>query len=370
MEYRDYRGRQVSRLGMGAMRLPCEGGEAFGSAIDYPRAEAVIDRAVAGGITYFDTAYVYHGGNSEVFLGDALVSRYPRESFTLATKFNLKAEPDFEKTFETQLERMKTDYVDFYLLHAVMDNSAEGYLASGCIDYFVKQKELGRIKNLGFSSHASPEVLRRFVGEGAWDFTQIQLNYLDWAYSTACEEYEILEAAGLPVVVMEPCRGGKLANLTPEANQMLLEAHPDWSIASWAFRWVRTLPQVQVVLSGMGTPEQVDDNVATFSDPVALSAEDEQVLWRACEAFHAELVVPCTECRYCVDGCPMEIDIPAMLAKYNRFKLGSGGALKATLELEGGMAADCIGCGQCVDVCPQGIDTPTILGEIAEKLAE
>ena len=369
MEYKDYRGQQVSRLGMGAMRLPCQDGETFGANIDYAPAEAIIDRAIAGGITYFDTAYVYHGGNSESFLGKALVSRYPRDSFTLATKFNLRAEPDFEKTFETQLERLQTDYIDFYLLHAVMDNSAEGYLASGCIDYFQEQKERGRIKNLGFSSHASPAVLRDFLTKANWDFTQIQLNYLDWKYSTAREEYEILEAAGVPVVVMEPCRGGKLANLTPAVNEMLRAAHPDWSIASWAFRWLRTLPQVQVVLSGMNTPEQVDDNVATFSDPVALSAEDERVLWEACEAYHTELVVPCTECRYCVEGCPMQIDIPAMLAKYNRFRLGSGGALKETLELEGGMAADCVGCNQCVDVCPQGIDTPAILAEIAEKLA-
>ena len=345
MECKDYRGQQISRLGMGNMRLPCTDGH-FGSAIDYPAAEAVIDRAMAGGITYYDTAWVYHGGNSESFLGDALVSRYPRESFQLATKFNVKAEPDFEKVFETQLERLKTDYIDFYLIHAMMDNSIETYLSSGCIDYLTRQR-----------------------GEADWDFAQIQLNYLDWAYSTAREEYEILEAAGLPIVVMEPCRGGKLADLSDAANGMLRAAHPDWSIASWAFRWVRSLPQVQVVLSGMNTVEQVDDNVATFSDPVALSADDERVLWQACESFHAENTVPCTACRYCVDGCPMEIDIPGMLAQYNRFRLGSGGALERTKDLDGGMAADCVGCGQCVDVCPQGIEIPTILAEIAEKLA-
>ena len=368
MECKDYRGQQISRLGMGNMRLPCTDGH-FGSAIDYPAAEAVIDRAMAGGITYYDTAWVYHGGNSESFLGDALVSRYPRESFQLATKFNVKAEPDFEKVFETQLERLKTDYIDFYLIHAMMDNSIETYLSSGCIDYLTRQRELGRIRNLGFSSHATPDTLRRFVGEADWDFAQIQLNYLDWAYSTAREEYEILEAAGLPIVVMEPCRGRKLADLSDAANGMLRAAHPDWSIASWAFRWVRSLPQVQVVLSGMNTVEQVDDNVATFSDPVALSADDERVLWQACESFHAENTVPCTACRYCVDGCPMEIDIPGMLAQYNRFRLGSGGALERTKDLDGGMAADCVGCGQCVDVCPQGIEIPTILAEIAEKLA-
>lgn len=367
MEYKDYRGQRVSRLGMGNMRLP-RVGDKDGAPIDYPRAEAVIDRAMAGGITYYDTAWVYHEGTSESFLGDALVSRYPRDSFLLATKFNVKAEPDFRKVLETQLERLKTDHIDFYLIHAMMDNSIDRYLECGCIDWLVEQRERGRIRNLGFSSHASPEVLRRFLGEGSWDFAQIQLNYFDWAYRTAREEYEILEEAGIPVVVMEPCRGGKLANLSPAVNEMLLAARPERSVASWAFRWVRSLPQVQVVLSGMNAIEQVDDNVATFSDPVALTADDERVLWQALEAYHAEIAVPCTACRYCVEGCPMQIDIPKMLGAYNEHRLGTWQALEATLKLEGGMAADCIGCGQCADVCPQGIDIPTILGEIAEHL--
>ena len=369
MEYREFHGQMISRLGMGTMRLPRVGGK-DGAPIDYEAAEQVIDCAYDNGITYYDTAWPYHEGTSESFVGKALVSRHPRDTFALATKFNFRANPDYRYVFETQLERLQTDYIDYYLMHAVMDNSIDSYLTCGCIDYFMEQREKGRIKHLGFSSHATPPVLRRFLEAGDWEFVQIQLNYLDWEYATTHEEHDIIAGAGLPIVVMEPVRGGRLASLTPRANDMLKEAHPDWSIASWAMRWVRTLPQVQTVLSGMTTVEQVLDNVATFSAEDTLSADDLAVLEAARDAFHNELVVPCTACRYCTETCPAGIDIPEVLRLYNKIKMGSQTSRAMIANMEGGHPEDCIGCGLCVSQCPQGIDTPAIMAELTEIPAE
>lgn len=365
MEYRDFKGTAISRLGMGTMRLPRVDGK-DGAPIDYERAQAVIDCAFDHGITYYDTAWPYHEGTSEEFVGKALVSRHPRESFTIATKFNYRANPDYRYVFETQLERLQTDVIDFYLVHAVMDGNIDDYLTCGCIEYLAQQREAGRIKHLGFSSHAAPENLRRFLAAGDWEFVQLQLNYLDWEYATSREEHDIVAEAGLPIVVMEPVRGGRLASLTPRANAMLHEAHPEWSIASWAMRWVRTLPQVLTVLSGMTTVEQVLDNVATFSAQDALSADDLAVLGAARDAFRNELVAPCTACRYCTDECPAGIDIPEVLNLYNKVKMGSQSSLGAIAKLEGGHPQDCIGCGMCVSSCPQGIDTPAIMAELVQ----
>lgn len=364
MEYREFQGGRISRLGMGTMRLPRIDGK-DGAPIDYARAEEVIDCAYDNGITYFDTAWPYHEGTSEEFVGKALVSRHPRGSFNIATKFHIHANPDYRFVFETQLERLQTDYLDFYLVHAVMDNTIDDYLASGCIDYLMEQRAAGRIRYLGFSSHAAPSNLRRFLAAGDWEFVQIQLNYLDWKYSTAHEEYDIITGVGLPIIVMEPVRGGRLASLTLHANALLQDAHPDWSIASWAMRWVRSLPQVQTVLSGMTTVEQVLDNVATFSAGGTLSADDLAVLEHARDTFHAEISVPCTGCRYCTEGCPAGIDIPAVLELYNKVKMGSQTSLAKIAQLEGGHPEDCIGCGLCVDSCPQGIDTPAIMAELS-----
>ena len=369
MEYRDFKGEQVSRLGMGTMRMPRED-DKDGAPIDYERAEAVIDCAYGSGITYFDTAWPYHEGTAEAFVGRALVARHPRESFKLATKFNFRANPDFRYVFETQLERLQTDYIDFYLCHAVMDNSADSYLTCGCIDYLCEQREKGRIRHLGFSSHAAPDTLRRFIAAADWEFVQIQLNYLDWKYSTTKEEHDIIAEAGLPIIVMEPVRGGRLASLTPRAEAMLREAHPTWSMASWAMRWVKSLPQVQTVLSGMTTIEQVLDNAATFSDEEPLSADDLELLAQARDAFHDELVVPCTSCRYCTETCPAGIDIPEVLRLYNKIKMGSQTSRAKIAALEGGHPEDCIGCGLCLSQCPQGIDTPAIMEELAGMPAE
>lgn len=370
MEYKAFKDMELSRLGMSTMRLPTEGDE-NGAPIDYPRAEAIVDYAMASGVNYFDTAWMYHGGASEGFLGKALAARYPRDSFHVATKFHIQADSDYRKVFETQLKRLGVGYVDFYLVHAVMDNTYRDYLDSGCVDYLLEQRREGRIRYLGFSSHASPQVLRVFADSYGrpWDFAQIQCNYLDWEYSTTKEEYEILKERGIPIMVMEPVRGGKLARLTPAAERPLRAAHPDWSLPSWALRWARALPQVQTVLSGMSNLEQISDNVRTFCDRTPFSADDRELLRGACTSFHDELSVPCTACRYCVDSCPAGIDIPAVLAAYNRQRMGSSSALGTVRSLDGGKPEDCVGCGACTAHCPQGIDAPSIMTKIARLLA-
>lgn len=370
MERKSFRGIELSRLGMGNMRLP-RVGDAPDGEIDYGRAEAIIDYAMASGINYYDTAWMYHGGKSEEFLGRALVARYPRNSFYVATKFHYQSNHDYKYVFNEQLRRLGTDHIDFYLCHAVMDNVYKDYLDCGCIDYLLEQRAAGRIRYLGFSSHATPQVLRIFADSYGrpWDFVQIQCNYYDWRYSTTREEYEILRDRGIPIMVMEPVRGGRLAQLTPEAERPLRAAHPDWTPASWALRWVRSLPQVQTVLSGMSTLGQIQNNVATFSDEESLSERDKGLLERACETFHDELSIPCTACRYCTDTCPAGIDIPQVLALANKVRMGSQGALRDIRKVEGGQPEDCVGCAQCTEHCPQGIDTPAVMAEMSERLA-
>ncbi len=369
MEYKAFQDIQLSRLGMGNMRLPSKG-EGFNAPIDYEKAHEIIDYGMANGITYYDTAYVYNGGDSERCLGEAL-KKYPRDSFYVATKFNYGANPDYKAVFAEQLERLQVDRIDFYLLHALMDGNIDSYLDCGCIDYFLEQKKLGRIKYLGFSSHASPETLKRFADHHAWDFAQLQINYFDWNYSTTKEEYQILTDRKIPVVVMEPVRGGRLASLTPDAEALLKKAHPDWSIASWALRFVRTLPNVQVILSGMSTLDQIVDNCRTFSDPEPLSEADIRLLMEACDLFHSQIQVPCTGCRYCTPDCPMEINIPEFLRVFNDFKVSGMMALgRADTVVSEGKPGDCIGCGSCAGHCPQSIDVPGVMAQLAEALAK
>lgn len=370
MEYKEWNGQKISRLGMGNMRLPILPGQPD-SMIDKEKAQAIIDYAMQQGINYYDTAYVYHSGKSEEFLGEALVDRYPRESFCLATKFFIMANPDYKAVFEEQLSRLHTEYIDFYLIHAVGDATAKQYIDSGAIEYFREQKKAGRIKYLGFSSHSSPEVLAMFADYEDWDFAQIQLNYFDWNYGTAKAEYEVLEQRGLPIIVMEPVRGGRLAKLTPETEAVLKEKQPSWSIPAWAFRWLKSLPQVQVVLSGMSAMEQIEDNIATFSDGKKISKEEETLLFEMCEKFHTQVRVPCTACRYCCDGCPAQINIPEVLKIYNDYKVDGKFALGRLEKVETkGQPADCIQCGACTSHCPQNIAIPEIMDELKGILQE
>lgn len=367
MNYKDFKDIKLSTLGMGNMRLPKKDPNDPKSEIDWPKAHEILDYAMANGINYYDTAYVYNGGESERCLG-AGMKKFPRESFYFATKFNLRANPDYKAVFEEELERLQTDYIDFYLIHCIMDNNVDDYINSGAIEYFLEQQAKGRIKYLGFSSHASVENLEKFANHHKWDFAQLQINYFDWNYADTKKEYQVLADRNIPIVVMEPVRGGKLAALTPEAESILKEAHPDWSIASWALRFVQSLPQVQVILSGMSNMEQIIDNVKTFSGESGLIEKDMETLMKACDVFHKALVVPCTGCRYCTDDCPMQINIPEYLKAYNAYKVeGKGTALKMMESIQSeGKPSDCVQCYACTGHCPQNIQIPVYLKELAE----
>ena len=367
MEYKKFQGIELSRLGMGNMRLPVQK-DVPGTPIDYVKAQEIIDYAMANGINYFDTAYIYHNGESEKFLGEAM-KKYERSSYHLATKYMIQANPDYKAVFEEQLSRLQTNYIDFYLIHGINDQTAKQYIESGSVQYFVEQKEKGRIKYLGFSSHASVKCLEEFASYRDWDFAQIQLNYFDWQNGNTKKEYEILEQRHIPIVVMEPVRGGHLAALTEESEAGLRELHSDWSMAAWAFRFVKSLPQVQVILSGMSTYEQIVENIATFNDNSMLNEEEKEALFKACELFHKQLVVPCTSCRYCCPDCPMEINIPEYLKVYNTYRVEGPWALGRAKGIQStGKPADCIGCGSCSGRCPQGINIPDIMQKLAEVL--
>ena len=365
MKCKKFQGIELSMLGMGNMRLPSVDSKNPNAPIDHPEAIKLIRRAYDEGINYFDTAYIYNDGDSEKCLGEAM-EVFPRDSYYLATKFYIDATTDYEAVFEEQLRRLQTDRIDFYLLHCLTDGNADRYLNSGAIEYFLEQKKKGRISYLGFSSHAGVDTLRRFASHHQWNFAQIQLNYYDWNYASTKEEYRILEERNIPIMVMEPVRGGRLADLTPEANKVLETAHPDWSIASWALRFVKSLPQVQVILSGMSTIGQLDDNLATFADGEGLNETDMETLQKACDMFKNQIQVPCTACRYCCSGCPMEINIPDYLKLYNSYKVDGKWALSGASKIESkGKPADCVGCGACTGHCPQNIDTPKIMTELA-----
>lgn len=364
MLYKEFQGIQLSNLGMGSLRLPKIAGESAAK-VDYKKAQEIIDYAMTHGINYYDTAYTYYDGESEKFLGEAL-KKYPRESYYLATKYYIQANVDYKAVFEEQLARLQTDYIDFYLIHSIYDHTWEEHLSNGCIQYFMEQKRAGRIKYFGFSSHAGPEALAAFADAYNWDFAQIQLNYLDWQFSTAKREYEILSEKGIPIMVMEPVRGGRLATLTDDLAGKLKQAQPDWSIAAWALRWVKRLPNVQVILSGMSTLEQIEENVVTFADDAALTDEQAAFLEEIGREFKSAFAIPCTECRYCCSDCPQGLDIPELLRIYNNYKYVGWWTCKEFVDFPmDKRPSACIGCGVCHSHCPQGIAIPEIMDKMA-----
>lgn len=360
-----FRGMELPLLGMGNMRLPVQEAAA-GMPIDAEKAQEMIDYAMAHGVNYYDTAYIYHNGESERFLGDALVSRYPRDSFYIATKYPIFVSTDYAAVFTEQLARLKTDYIDFYLIHAVSDRNCQPLLDSGAIEYFQEQKRQGHIKYLGFSCHASPENTAKFAGSHPWDFAQLQLNYFDWDFGIAKGQYDAIAKYNLPIIVMEPLHGGRLAALTNDTEALLREVHPDWTMAQWALRWLEQFDLVQVILSGMSTLEQMQQNVATLSQSRPLTNAEIQTLKRACAAFREQVQVPCTACRYCCEGCAAQIDIPAIIEVYNHYKIDGAFALGGLEETgSAGAPADCIACGACSANCPQNIQISGIMQELA-----
>ena len=367
MIYREFRALQLSALGFGTMRLPTlEGG-----AIDEAQTMEMVRYAMEHGVNYFDTAYPYHGGMSEVVLGKAL-KEYPRESYYLATKYpghQISAAYDPAAIFEEQLQKCGVEYFDFYLLHNVYENSIHTYMDPkwGIVEYFLEQKRQGRIRYLGFSSHGGMDNLTEFLDYcGAqMDFCQIQLNYLDWTLQNAKAKYELLTERGIPVWVMEPVRGGRLAKLSDVEEAKLKALRPEESIAAWGFRWLQELPNVTVTLSGMSNMAQMEDNIKTYLEEKPLSGEEHRVL----EEIAAGMLdsIPCTGCRYCCDGCPMGLEIPMLLDIYNDLRFSPAFTVAMRMEAlpkEKGPAA-CIGCGACQQMCPQGIQIPELLKECA-----
>lgn len=371
MIYRDFLGEHLSLLGFGAMRLPTlDGGE-----IDRETAEKMIANAIAQGVNYFDTAYPYHGGMSETVLGEIL-SKYPRESFYLADKFpghQLMKCYDPAAIFEEQLEKCGVEYFDFYLLHNVYERSMSVYTDPeiGILEYFIEQKKKGRIKHLGFSTHALTDGLREFLdiaGEHM-EFCQIQMNYLDYTLQDARGKYDLLKKRNIPIIIMEPVRGGKLANLSGERAEALKAINPDASFASYAFRWLFDYDNIAVILSGMSNMEQVNDNLKTFNEYKRLTDAEKSLL----EGIATEMLksVPCTGCRYCTDGCPMGLDIPLLITTLNELRVSN--SMNASMKVEflpdDKKPTACIGCGACSSICPQSIDIPTALAELSEKVA-
>ena len=351
------------------MRFPLR--ESSATAIDEKRAERLLERALFAGITYFDTAYPYHGKTSEEFVGRVL-SKHPRDSFALATKlpvFNIKSREEGEEIFSSQLVKLRTPYFDFYLLHAMNAGRFETVKDLGLYDMLREKKEKGIIRSLGFSFHDSPDVLERILDQWPFDFVQIQLNYLDWELQNAERQYQVITERGLPVVVMEPVRGGALSKLPKEAEGLLRSMHPEWSPAAWALRWVASKPGVMVVLSGMSAEDQLEDNLSTFSSLAPWRDDEEEALGKAREILLSAGTVKCTGCKYCLP-CTKGIEIPSLFSMYNDYLIqGDREKLCSGYRKTPVPASSCIDCLKCVRVCPQKLEVNKLIKQV-EKTAK
>ena len=364
----------TKKLGFGLMRLPVLGGS--DEAIDLEQVNQMVDHFLEQGFTYFDTAYPYHMGYSERVVKSALVERHPRESFLLADKmpiFRINALEDVPATFEEQLEKTGAGYFDFYLLHAMGADRMKTVRECKAWEYLLEEKKRVRIRRLGFSFHDTPEVLDSMLTElPEAEFVQLQINYADWedkgVQSRRC--YEVAQKHGKPVIVMEPIRGGSLASEKAVFAPMLREADPEASLASWALRYVAGLPGVAIVLSGMSTLEQLQQNTALFNTMKPLTEKEQALLAEAADMLRAAGTVPCTGCKYCVEGCPAEINIPAILDLLNEYaRFGSLESAKRSYGFRTrgkGLASACVNCGQCLNVCPQHIESAIYMEKAAE----
>ena len=374
MIYKSFQNLKLSALGMGCMRLPVIGGD--DSKIDVSEVERMTDYAMEHGINYYDTAWGYHGGNSETVMGEIL-KKYPRDSFYAATKFpgyDLSNMDKAEEIFEMQLKKLDMDYFDFYLFHNVCEMNIEQYLDDekyGIYTYLMKQKENGRIRHLGFSSHGSLDVMRRFLEKYGKDmeFCQIQLNWLDWIFQEARQKVELLKQYNIPVWVMEPLRGGRLIKLDASDCDRLRQMRPDESTAAWAFRFLQSIDNVVVTLSGMSSFEQLKENIATYENESPLNENEFKALVEIADSMTGG--VPCTACHYCVSHCPQQLDIPMLLNLYNEHSFSGGGfiapmALMAVPKYK--HPNSCIGCRSCEAVCPQGIKISEAMEDFAAKL--
>lgn len=363
IDKRLFKNQEISLLGLGTMRLPCKTPvkREANPLIDYKKGQNLVDIAYQNGVNYFDTAYMYHVGKSEKFIGTAL-KKYPRDSYFLADKLPIWLCPkksDMEKVFQKQLDRTGADYFDFYLLHSLNKENYNKCEEYGAYEFLEKKREEGKIKNIGFSFHGTIDDLKRIIADHKWDFAQIQMNYLDWKDQDAKTQYELLTEAGIPVIVMEPVRGGKLANVGKDISDMFKKADSDKSIASWAIRFVASHSNVLTILSGMNTEEQLYDNINTLTDFKSFSESEYKICENAAAMINKSDVIPCTGCDYCAD-CPKDVKISSIFSLYNQVKTNDIEKDKAIVQYASidADASACIACGKCAQHCPQSIDIP------------
>ncbi|MCR5684374.1 MAG: aldo/keto reductase [Lachnospiraceae bacterium] len=363
----DNLGIDASLLGFGCMRLPQKDGR-----IDEARAEAMIDRAYAAGVNYFDTAYPYHDGKSEPFVGKAL-DKYDRSSYFLATKlplWKINSLEDAKSTFNEQLERLHKDYIDFYLFHAFNRGHFERMKEYGVFDYLESEKAAGRIRYLGFSFHDSFDAFKEIIEYRKWDFCQIQYNYMDTGEQAGDKGVALAESLGVPLIIMEPVKGGSLATLPDEVTEGFRKARPESSAASWALRFVASRKAVKVVLSGMTTEEQLEDNLATFTDFEPLSEDEEKLVRDTAEAIRKRTFIGCTGCRYCMP-CPSGVNIPRNFSLWNEYGMyNNAGSTKwhwnNLPDAEKG--SSCVECGACEEACPQHLNIRESLKAVVKTM--
>lgn len=368
-----YLGESIKKLGFGLMRLPMNGDE-----IDMEQTKKMVDTFMSKGFTYFDTAYVYIGGKSEVALKEAVVDRYPRDSFQCATKLPLwdqKSREELQEILDTSLQRAGLEYYDFYLLHAMSAERAQKADELRAWDFMKQVKAQGKAKHIGFSFHDSAEALEDILkNHPEMEFVQLQINYADWesdsVQSRKC--YQVARKYNKPVIIMEPVKGGSLATMTPEVQKLFKDANPEASIPSWAIRYCASLEGIITVLSGMSNEEQLNDNVSYMEDFQPLTDSERQVVAKAVEILNNTPTIPCTACKYCVDGCPQKINIPGVFSAMNNFTLynnlpGAKGSYQNAVK-DGGKAGDCIQCGNCEAHCPQHIQIIEELKKAAATL--
>lgn len=366
------------KLGFGLMRLPLlDANDA--TSIDIEQTKQMVDAFLENGFTYFDTAWMYCGFKSETAAKEALVDRHPRDSFTLATKLHagfIKNKEDRDKVFNEQLKKTGVTYFDYYLLHDVGIDHYKLYEKLDCFHWLAEKKAQGLVRHIGFSFHDNAEVLDKVLtAHPEMEFVQIQLNYLDWdsisIQSRKC--YEVAARHGKPVIVMEPVKGGTLANVPENVEAAFKTYHPDMSVSSWAIRFAASQPNVKMVLSGMSTMAQLMDNISYMKDFQPLNEEEQQIIKNAVDMINSSITVPCTGCSYCTDGCPQSIAIPKYFSLYNAYKQEAEDKHCRTqreyyhrLTQTFGKASDCLECGQCEGVCPQHLPIIQYLKDVAE----
>lgn len=375
MIYKNFQDKKLSALGLGCMRLPVIEGDF--SRVDIPAVREMVSFALKNGINYFDTAWGYHEGKSELVMGEVL-SEYPRESFYLADKFpgyDLENMDKVEEIFEEQLQKCRVDYFDFYLFHNVCELNIDGYLDPkfGIYDYLIEQKKNGRIRHLGFSVHGTLETTKRFLEAYGSDmeFCQIQLNWLDFKMQNAEAKLRLLREYNIPVWVMEPVRGGKLATLAPQYEEKLRAARPGETTVGWAFRYLQSIPEVAVTLSGMSNFTQLKENIKTFETDEPLTEAETALLYGIAGEMTSKTSLPCTACRYCVSHCPLSLDIPSLIDLYNEHVYTGGGFL-APMAIgaldEDKKPSACLGCRSCEAVCPQNIKISEMMTDFVKRL--